>query len=32
MLELCRRTFGWGWKLSSKIVVCKYQQIASKKA
>jgi hypothetical protein len=23
MLEVCRHTFGWGWKLSSKIVVCK---------
>jgi hypothetical protein len=32
MLEVCRRTFGWGRKLSSKIVVCKYQKLASKKA
>jgi hypothetical protein len=24
MLEVCRRTFGWGRKLSSKIVVCKW--------
>jgi hypothetical protein len=35
MLEVCRHmydTFGWGWKLSSKIVVCKYQKLASKKA
>jgi hypothetical protein len=31
-LEVCRRTFGWGRKLSSKIVVCKYQKLASKKA
>jgi hypothetical protein len=31
-LEVCRCTFGWGRKLSSKIVVCKYQKIASKKA
>jgi hypothetical protein len=30
-LEVCRRTFGWGQKLSSKIVVCKYQKLASKK-
>ncbi len=30
--EVCRRTFGWGRKLSSKIVVCKYQKLASKKA
>ncbi len=26
-LEVCRRTFGWGRKLSSKIVVCKYQKL-----
>jgi hypothetical protein len=32
MLEVCRRTFGWGRKLSSKIVVCKYKKLASKKA
>ncbi len=32
MLEVCRRTFGWGRKLSSKIVVCKYQKLARKKA
>ncbi len=32
MLEVCRRTFGWGRYLSSKIVVCKYQKLASKKA
>ncbi len=32
MLEVCRHTFGWGQKLSSKIVVCKYQRLASKKA
>jgi hypothetical protein len=31
-LEVCRRTFGWGRKLSLKIVVCKYQKLASKKA
>jgi hypothetical protein len=31
-LEVCRRTFGWGQKLSSKNVVCKYQKLASKKA
>jgi hypothetical protein len=31
-LEVCRCTFGWGRKLSSKIVVCKYQKLASKKA
>ncbi len=31
-LEVCRRTFGWGRKLSSKIVVCEYQKLASKKA
>ncbi len=31
-LEVCRRTFGWGRKLSSKIVVCKYQKLASKKS
>jgi hypothetical protein len=31
-LEVCKHTFGWGWKLSSKIVVCKYQKLASKKA
>ncbi len=31
-LEVCRRTFGWGRKSSSKIVVCKYQKLASKKA
>jgi hypothetical protein len=29
-LEVCRRTFGWGRKVSSKIVVCKYQKLASK--
>ncbi len=32
MLEVCRRIFGWGRNLSSKIVVCKYQKLASKKA
>ncbi len=26
----CRRTFGWGRKVSSNIVVCKYQKLASK--
>jgi hypothetical protein len=31
-LEVCRRTFGWEQKLSSKIVVYKYQKLASKKA
>ncbi len=31
-LEVCRHMFGWGRKLSSKIVVCKYQKLASKKA
>jgi hypothetical protein len=30
MLDVCRRTFGWGRKLSSRIVVCKYQKLASK--
>ncbi len=29
-LEVCRHTFGWGRKVSSKIVVCKYQKLASK--
>ncbi len=28
LLEVCRRTFGLGQKLSSKIVVCKYQKLA----
>jgi hypothetical protein len=31
-LEVCRYTFGWGRKLSSTIVVCKYQKISSKKS
>ncbi len=32
-LEVCRRrTLEWGQKLSSKIMVCKYQKLASKKA
>jgi hypothetical protein len=31
MLEVRGGTFGWGRKLSSKIVVCKYQKLASKK-
>jgi hypothetical protein len=32
MLEVCRHTFGWGWYLSPKIVVCKTQKLSSKKA
>jgi hypothetical protein len=28
-LEVCRHTFGWGQKLSSKNVVCKYQKLAT---
>jgi hypothetical protein len=32
MLEVCRRTFGWGWKLSSINVVCKYQTLSIRKA
>ncbi len=32
MLEVSRHTFGWGRQLSPKLVVCKYQNVSSKKA